>query len=205
VRETTDGRTTDRSRAHTEVEVRRSTRRRRTVQAYRDGDRTVVLIPARFTRAQEQEWVTAMLARLDKRSGNRTGRARSDAALARRAVELSARYLDGKARPTSVRWVATMRARWASCTPADGTIRMSDRLAQLPGWVQDYVLVHELAHLLVPGHGARFWALVGRYPRTERARGYLDGVSAAAGLSFDDSADGSVDESADEWGELPAG
>ncbi len=84
-----------------------------------------------------------------------------------------------------------MRSRWASCTPADGTIRMSERLRQMPGWVQDYVLIHELAHLVVPGHGPRFWALVDRFPRTERARGYLDGVSAAAGLTFvDDLADG---------------
>jgi predicted metal-dependent hydrolase len=172
--------------AGSNVEVRRSARRRRTVQAYRDGDRTVVLIPARFTRKQEQEWVAAMLARLDGTGHRGRRRSPSDAELARRAVRLSEKYLDGRAQPASVRWVGTMRTRWASCTPADATIRMSDRLQQMPGWVQDYVLVHELAHLLVPGHGPRFWALVERYPRTERARGYLDGVSAAAGLSFPD-------------------
>jgi predicted metal-dependent hydrolase len=174
------------------VEVRRSARRRRTVQAYRDGDRTVVLIPARFTRRQEQEWVAAMLARLDGTGPRGRRRAPSDTELTRRAARLSEQYLDGRARPSSVRWVGTMRTRWASCTPADATIRMSDRLQQLPGWVQDYVLVHELAHLLVPGHGPRFWALVERYPRTERARGYLDGVSAAAGLSFPDDMAGDV-------------
>jgi predicted metal-dependent hydrolase len=176
-----------------QVEVRRSAKRRRTVQAYRDGDRTVVLIPARFTRAQEQEWVAAMLARLDGTGPRGRRRAPSDVDLARRAEQLSARYLDGKARPASVRWVGTMRTRWASCTPADATIRMSERLQQMPDWVQDYVLVHELAHLIVPGHGPRFWALVDRYPRTERARGYLDGVSAAAGLSFTDDLDGDVE------------
>ena len=37
---------------------------RRTVSAYRDGDRTVVLIPARMSRAEEREWVTVMLERL---------------------------------------------------------------------------------------------------------------------------------------------
>ena len=63
---------------------------------------------------------------------------------------------------------------------------MSDKLRDMPSWVQDYVLLHELAHLLVPGHGADFWAWVQRYPRTERARGYLDGVSAAAGLQIAD-------------------
>jgi predicted metal-dependent hydrolase len=174
----------ERTRGDVQVDVRRSARRRRTVSAYRDGDRIVVMIPARFTRAQEADWVARMIARLDR--GTTSGRTQrpSDIALARRAAELSASYLPGRPQPASVRWVANMSTRWASCTPADGTIRMSVKLRQFPAWVQDYVLLHELAHLLVPGHGPRFWALLEAYPRTERARGYLDGVSAAAGLSW---------------------
>lgn len=74
-----------------------------------------------------------------------------------------------------------MRTRWASCTPADTTIRVSERLRDVPAWVLDYVLVHELAHLREAGHNARFWELVRRYPKTERAIGYLEGLSAAAG------------------------
>jgi hypothetical protein len=174
-----------------EVEVRRSARRRRTVSAYRDGDRIVVMIPGRFTRAQEAEWVAKMVARLD--TGRPAAQRRStDAGLSRRARELSERYLAGRARPASVRWVPAMRTRWASCTPADRTIRLSQALRDLPVWVQDYVLLHELAHLIEPGHGAKFWALLSSYPRTERARGYLDGVSAAAGLPIVDDLDGDV-------------
>ena len=142
------------------------------------------MIPARFTRAQEREWVQKMVARLT--TGTARGRPRTDTTLAARAALLSRQYLDGRARPSSVRWVSTMRSRWASCTPADGTIRLSVRLQEMPSWVQDYVLVHELAHLLVPGHGPAFWALVDGYPRTERARGYLEGVSAAAQLDLAD-------------------
>ena len=165
------------------VDVRRSARRRRTVSAYRDGERVVVLIPARFTKAEEREWVERMVSRVTaSRSRNRSG----DAALARRAAELSERYLGGRARPVSVRWVPAMRTRWASCTPADATIRLSRRLQEMPTWVQDYVLLHELAHLIEAGHGPRFWRLLEAYPRTERARGYLDGVSAAANLPIGD-------------------
>ena len=166
-----------------EVEVRRSAKRRRTVSAYREGGRVIVLIPARFSKAEEREWVTRMVDRLTAQPRRRGG---GDADLARRAAELSTRYLDGQARPVSVRWVSNMRTRWASCTPADRTIRLSRTLLDMPAWVQDYVLLHELAHLLESGHGPRFWSLVERYPRTERARGYLDGVSAAANLTIDD-------------------
>lgn len=163
------------------IEVRRSPRRRRTVSAYRDEGRTVVLIPARFSKAEERRWVADMIARLDARDGRaRRGPRASDAALASRARSLSGELFGGRATPASVRWVDNMTTRWGSCTPADGTIRISSRVRAMPTWVLDYVLVHELAHLIAPGHDRRFWALVDRYPRTERARGYLEGVAAAA-------------------------
>ena len=48
----------------------------------------------------------------------------------------------------------------------------------MPAYVLDYVVVHELAHLVVPGgHPPEFWELVRRYPRTERAMGYLEAYS----------------------------
>jgi predicted metal-dependent hydrolase len=163
------------------VEVRRSARRRRTVSAYRDGERTVVLIPARMSRAEERRWVAVMLERLAKQDARlRPG----DDELLARATALSRDHLDGAAVPASVRWVTNQGSRWGSCTPVDRSIRLSHRLQGMPSWVVDYVLVHELAHLLVPGHGPDFWAMVERFPRTERARGYLEGVSAASGLEL---------------------
>jgi predicted metal-dependent hydrolase len=168
------------------VEVRRSQRRRRTVSAYRDGERVVVLIPDQFSRAEESEWVDRMLARLAAREGRL---ARSDGELLVRATRLISLYLvehAAKAVPASVRWVTNQNGRWGSCTPADRTIRISHRLQDMPEWVLDYVLLHELAHLIVPSHNARFWALVSRYPKAERARGYLEGVAAAAGLVLAD-------------------
>src|SRR5690348_16662050 len=108
------------------VQVRRSARRRRTVAAYRDGDTVVVL----------------MLARLDARD-RRSRRPRGDAELEARALRLAATYLGDEVRPVSVRWVSNQRGRWGSCTPAEGTIRLSSRLRGMPDWVIDYVLVHE--------------------------------------------------------------
>ncbi|AVT30526.1 MULTISPECIES: M48 family metallopeptidase [unclassified Plantactinospora] len=168
------------------VEVRRSQRRRRTVSAYRDGERVVVLIPDQFSRAEETEWVDRMLARLAARE-ERLGR--SDEELLLRSRRLIDRYLSEHGRaavPASVRWVTNQNGRWGSCTPADRTIRISHRIQEMPEWVIDYVLLHELAHLVVPSHNARFWELVGRYPKTERARGYLEGVAATTGIVLPD-------------------
>jgi predicted metal-dependent hydrolase len=162
-----------------DVEVRRSRRRRRTVSAYRDGDTIVVMIPATMTRAQEAEWVEAMVARLERSEQRKQ---LSDDDLMRRAIRLSDRHLGGLAVPESVRWVDNQTSRWGSCTPGDRTIRLSSRLQGMPVWVVDYVLVHELAHLLEAGHDASFWAWVDRYPQAEKAKGYLLGWSAAAKL-----------------------
>ena len=163
-----------------EVEVRRSRRRKRTVSAYREGERVVVLMPAGLSQAEERRWVATMLERLARQELRRHP---SDEVLLARARELSAHYLDSQAEPRSVRWVDNQATRWGSCTPSDASIRVSRRLQQVPAWVLDYVLVHELAHLVEAGHTPAFWALVGRYPKTERARGFLDGVAHAERLA----------------------
>ncbi len=143
----------------------------------------MVLLPARMSQADEDRWVEEMLGRLARQDARR--RPDNDELL-ERAMRLSASWLRGRAVPQSVRWSNRQGSRWGSCTPVDGTIRLSTRLQGMPDWVVDYVLVHELAHLLEPGHDAAFWALVGRYPRSDRARGYLEGVSAASGLELSD-------------------
>lgn len=139
----------------------------------------MVLIPDSFSARQEAEWVDRMVADLERRR-NRT-RGRSDEDLAGRARMLSRRYLEGRATPATVRWVTNQSTRWGSCTPADRSIRLSHQLKEMPDWVVDYVLVHELTHLLVPGHDEEFWAWVGRYPESERARGFLQGWASHAG------------------------
>ncbi|MDQ1632533.1 MAG: hypothetical protein QOC80_2505 [Frankiaceae bacterium] len=164
---------TDAPNADGQVEIRRSSRRRRTVSAYRDGDRSVVLVPAGLPAAEEARLVARMLAKLDAKDARHDRP--DDAALRRRALDLSRRHLDGRAKPATVRWVTNQRRRWGSCTPAESSIRISTRLHDMPGWVLDYVLVHELVHLLEADHGPRFWREVARYPQAERARGFLEG------------------------------
>ncbi len=152
------------------VEVVRSARRKKTISAEIVGDTLVVSIPQRLSRADEHEWVNRMAARMSER--RRRDRLNDDGALRMRAAHLSDLYLDG-VRPKDVSWIETQRSRWGSCSPSEGSIQLSLVLADYPSWVRDYVLVHELAHLRVPDHSERFWALVNRYPLTERARGFL--------------------------------
>lgn len=144
------------------------------MSAFRENGRLVIAIPARFTRAEEERWVAEMTKRVMAKEHRRRP---SDEHLAARAERLARHYLPSGVRPTSVAWVTNQTRRWGSCTPADGTIRLSHRLQGMPTWVIDYVLVHELAHLVVAGHGPEFWDVVNRYPQTERARGFLHGVA----------------------------
>lgn len=147
------------------VEVVRSRRRRKTVSARQVGDVVRVSVPATMTRAEEEHWVTEMVRRIKRRQRS------ASVDLEERARGLAAKF--GLATPRSARWVDNQLQRWGSCTPSDGTVRISSRLATEPPWVLDYVIVHELAHLHVHGHNKAFWGLVSRYPLAERARGFL--------------------------------
>ncbi len=113
----------------------------------------------------EEHWVAEMLRRAQRRETTDSididGRARA----------LALRH--GLPMPSRASWSENQRWRWGSCTPEDATIRISSRVAGFPQWVLDYVIVHELAHLRVSAHNERFWSLVNRYPKAERARGYL--------------------------------
>jgi hypothetical protein len=141
----------------------------------------------------EQRWVAEMVKRLERRHAG------DEIDLEQRARTL-ARQLHLE-QPASIRWVSNQEMRWGSCTPRDRTIRISTRLAREPGWVIDYVIVHELAHLSVAGHGPRFWDLVNRYRLAERARGFL----MARGMGSDDEAEPDHDEPVGPPGHAPTG
>ena len=155
------------------VEVVRSSRRRKTVEAWEVGGVLRVSIPARMSRAEEQHWVSEMVRRFERRRSSDHIDLRSRVAALARRYELP--------HPRSVEWSDRQRSLWGSCTPELRSIRLSSRLAREPGWVLDYVIVHELAHLADATHGPQFWALVNRYPRTERARGWLMAKGLEAG------------------------
>jgi len=138
----------------------------------------VVLIPKAMSRVDERRFVHDLVRKILEREAKRAA-PRSDPELAERASVLVNQYLAATLReplmPRSVSWVTNQSQRWGSCTPGSGAIRLSHRLQPLPSWVVDYVLIHELVHLVEPTHSARFWQLVACYPESERAKGFLEG------------------------------
>lgn len=166
-----------------DVRIIRSARRTRTISARQDGETLVIYLPVGLSPEDEQHWVERMRGRLERSRLRRT--LNTDEALGARAEELNREYFDGKLEIADIRYVTNQNQRFGSCTPSTRTIRISHRLAEMPLWVLDYVIVHELAHLLQANHSPRFWKLVNRYKLTERARGFL----IAKGMESDDEDD----------------
>ena len=154
-----------------ELELRSSTRRRKTATAWWEGPRLVLALPAHVRGSEREELVSWLVERASK---HRPSHGASDAELVERACRLAELHDLGVA-PTSVRFVSNQRRRWGSCTPETGAIRLSDRLRAVPDWVLDAVLVHELAHLVHHGHGPEFHALANRHPRQAEATLFLEG------------------------------
>lgn len=172
--------------AQPRVVVRRSAQRRKTVSARREGDSIVVMVPAHLNPRDEAVWVDRMVARLRARESTRIA-PHVQGELHDRAVSVATTWLDpivGRpVRPTDVAWVSNQLRRWGSCSPDSGRIRLSHRLRTMPDWVVDYVLMHELVHLVEQNHTARFHSLVAGYPHTDRAKAFLEGWSHAQGES----------------------
>jgi hypothetical protein len=164
-----------------EVEIRASTRRKKTGNAHWSGSRIVVQIPARVRGRERRDFVDDLVLKLMSQRPQNAG---GDGALEDRAIALAEEYNDGVL-PASVRWVNNQSARWASCSPDTREIRISSRLRQCPEWVIDAVLVHELAHLQEADHSPAFYALANRHPRQADSGTYLDGYALGLGLRIE--------------------
>ncbi|CAN2177936.1 M48_yhfN_like domain containing protein [Candidatus Nanopelagicaceae bacterium] len=165
-----------------EILVIRSTRRKKSASAYRQGGRIVISLPARMSKAEEAQVVPELIAIIRGREEAKTPSeellaSRIDALLSELAPEITAR-------PASVSW-RPMRERWGSCTSIDRTIRISDRLKLAPDYALDYVLFHEAIHLQWSDHGQEFADTLARFEDSELASAYLDGWEAAERAMLD--------------------
>jgi predicted metal-dependent hydrolase len=159
-----------------EIVVIRSTRRKKSISAYRQGGRIVISIPARLSKADERAIVPEMIAKIRDQEASKTlGEAQLAARIDQLLSELAPEIT---ARPASVVW-RPMRERWGSCTSVDRSIRISDRLKLAPEYALDYVLFHEAIHLQHFDHGDEFTEVLNRFEDSELASAYLDGYEAA--------------------------
>ena len=176
------------------TEITRSKRRKSTVSARLDGDTLLVQAPEAIADVELHKIVEKLSERLLKRHTRRDLNAAKS--LMQRAQELNKSFFKGQLEIASVEYVTNQARRHGSCSPRKREIRISHRLATAPAWVRDYVLVHELAHLVHPNHGKRFWALVNKYRLSERARGYLMaiGLEEASDRSGEDREENQAEE-----------
>jgi predicted metal-dependent hydrolase len=135
-----------------------------------------LLVPASMPHAEREHWAEVMTRRLERRAERSRP---SDERLMERARKLNTRHFNGRLEWKSIAF-ADMERLWGSCTFTDGAIRIARRAASLPEWVLDYLLMHELAHLVHSDHGSAFHELENRYALTERAKGYLLALDAMA-------------------------
>jgi predicted metal-dependent hydrolase len=168
-----------------EIRIKRSLKRNKTVSARQINGILEVSAPAHLSEKELQPIIETLRNRFAKREKRKSLRQTlTDADLEKIAAHLNRQYFDGELTWDSISWSTRQNKRYGSCTPSSKTIRISQRLAAMPRFVQEYVVMHELAHLVEGNHGPRFWELVNQYPRTERARGYL----MAVGLEEDEGA-----------------
>ncbi|MFH1100768.1 MAG: M48 family metallopeptidase [Methanobacteriota archaeon] len=153
-----------------EIRIIRSKRRKRTIQARQENGVFWIYLPSGMSSVEEKKWIDRMITVTERRK--RRKELSTDNELEKRAQELNNLFFNGTL-DFHIKYVTNQNTRFGSCTSATKTIRISDRIAKMPRWVQDYVIIHELAHLRYPNHSKSFWEKVNEYKYAERAKGYL--------------------------------
>jgi predicted metal-dependent hydrolase len=164
-----------------DVKIIRSRKRKKTISARETGGVIQLYLPMGLSHDEEFKYVQWATKRFEARRRKEELMSKdADSELEKRAYELNNRYFAGELAWANICYTTEQNARtFGICNTTTRTIRISDRLREMPQFVHDYVVVHELAHLKVPRHGPEFWLIVNRYPKTERARGYLMAVGMA--------------------------
>ena len=130
--------------------------------------------PLNIPQATLEQVIPDLARRLVRRVRARQINAEDDAlALAHKVAE----RFPTKPSVAQVQFVTNQEARWGSYSSASRTIRLNAALREMPRWVLEAVVAHELAHVTHHDHGPGFWKLLRSvYPDTDRADAFLAGV-----------------------------
>jgi len=153
------------------VEIKRSKRRKKTVSARLDGDIMYVYAPVDTPEKELNEIIKNFEKRFVKR--NIKKKLNEEQNLSEVFGRLNKKYFNGKIKIKSIKYVTNQQKKYGSCDYRKKTIRLSHYIARMPDWVRDYVIIHEMAHILEPNHSKAFWDIVYCYKLAERARGFL--------------------------------
>jgi len=157
-----------------EVKIIRSRRRKRTISARMIKDTLLVSAPLMLSQERLDKIVADFKVKFEKKKlKQELDRKQS---LIDIALKLNEKYFDNKLKINSIEYVTDQNSKYGCCNFRDGRIRVSHKVGLMPEWVRDYVVVHEMAHLIEPNHSSAFWEIVSRYKLAERARGYLMAV-----------------------------
>lgn len=157
------------------LELKVVRKRVKNINARLHGRTLSVSAPHRVPSGELEETIVQLARRLVRRSRaealNADGRAE---AIARKTAE---RFPEPP-QVTEVRFVTNQTSQWGSYSRQTGIVRLNAALRQMPPWVLEAVVAHELAHTFYLDHSPAFWELVRSVcPKTDRARAFLEGVS----------------------------
>lgn len=152
-------------------EVIRRRNRRKTISARIIKDVMYVYVPNNISDDNLRKVIDNFKQRFEKQRLKRQLNKEQD--LKAIAEGLNKKYFSGKLQLNLVKYVTDQYSKFGCCNYHTRSIRISHRVSHMPDWVRDYVLVHELAHLIEPNHSQAFWKIVSGYELSERARGYL--------------------------------
>lgn len=163
-----------------DYEIKRSKRRKKSVGAYRERGKTIIVAPVRMSNKEVQIYAAELIAELNERDQKLS----AQEVLEQRARYLSEKYLDidvfaFESPKVSIKWVTNQNSRWGSCSPDERQIRISHRLQGMPQYVIDAVIFHELIHLIIPDHSQKFYEYLSAFSDYEMAKEYLAGYSFA--------------------------
>ncbi len=172
-----------------QVTLQRDGRLKKTIRWGRQADGSLLIrVPKRYPKRKFSRLLADVQTQLSKT--RRRSTRRTDADLQKRAEILNKKNFNGQVSWEAIRWVSNMNSRLGSCTqggPTDGHIRISDKIKSWPTWVIDYIIAHEMTHRLHSNHSKDFWnALRAAYPLTNKAEGFIEGISHAKGWVLDE-------------------
>jgi len=157
------------------LELKVVRKRVKNINARLHGRTLSVSAPHRVSVRELEEAILELARKLIRRS--RADALNADGGAQEIARKVAARF-PYPPQVTEVRFVTNQSSQWGSYSLQTGIVRLNAALRQMPPWVLEAVVAHELAHTFCPDHSPEFWELARSVcPKTDRACAFLEGVS----------------------------